>query len=244
MELIDEKRKVRNGAMPRIVYFSREKEVHGVYSRDGVMYCNLYDDVLFKRPFPSVPADTVLTGVNEMRIQGVHNIENAMAAALIAIIAGCPLRTVREVLSSFPGLEHRLEFVAEIRGVRFINDSKGTNIGAVAKSMGGFDSVILIMGGMDKGSDFTLLRDLIKKKVKQLIVMGESKDVIAEALGMMTETHKVSNLREAVVLAMEKASAGDIVLLSPGCASFDMFADFEDRGRKFKEEVSRLTTEK
>ncbi|MDH3259183.1 MAG: UDP-N-acetylmuramoyl-L-alanine--D-glutamate ligase, partial [Deltaproteobacteria bacterium] len=170
MELIDEKRKVKNREMPRIAYFSREKEVDGVYSRDGVIYCNLSDDVLMKRTFPSVPADSLLIGVNEMRIKGIHNLENAMAAALVAIISGCPLQTVREVLCSFPGLEHRLEFVAEIRGVRFINDSKGTNVGAVAKSMGGFDSVILIMGGMDKGSDFTLLRDLIKKKVKQLIV--------------------------------------------------------------------------
>ncbi len=244
MELIDEKRKVKNGEMPRIAFFSREKEVDGMYCRDGLIYFNMHDHGLFKRPLPAVPAGTVVTAVNEMMIKGVHNIENAMAAALVAIISGCPLLTVTEVLHSFPGLEHRLEFVAEIRGVRFINDSKGTNVGAVAKSMDGFDRVVLIMGGMDKGSDFTLLRDLIKKKVRHLIVMGEAREVIAEALGMMAETHKVSGLREAVVLSMAKATAGDIVLLSPGCASFDMFADFEDRGRKFKEEVNRLKTEK
>jgi UDP-N-acetylmuramoylalanine--D-glutamate ligase len=159
---------------------------------------------------------------------------------LVALIAGCPVDTVRNVLRQFPGLEHRLEFVSEIRGVKFINDSKGTNVGAVAKSLEGFNNVILIMGGLDKGSDFSILGTLVRQKVKTLILIGMAKEKIAKALGGATETLKADSIDSAVELSLSKASAGDVVLLSPGCASFDMFQDFEDRGRKFKEAVFHL----
>jgi UDP-N-acetylmuramoylalanine--D-glutamate ligase len=144
------------------------------------------------------------------------------------------------VLKKFPGLEHRLEFVTEIRGVKFINDSKGTNVGAVAKSLEGFNKVILIMGGLDKGSDFSILRDLVKQKVKYLVLIGRAKDKIAKELGGLTETLITDSIEAAVELSLLNSSAGDVVLLSPGCASFDMFQDFEDRGRKFKEAVVQL----
>ena len=130
--------------------------------------------------------------------------------------------------------------VEEINGVSFINDSKGTNVGAVAKSLEGLDNVVLIMGGQDKGSDFPVLRDLIERKVKLLVLIGEAKEKIASDLRDTVRTVKVNSIREAVEVSTANASRGDVVLLSPGCAGFDMFADFEERGRKFKESVRGL----
>ncbi len=179
--------------------------------------------------------------VDEIKIKGIHNLENALAAAALAICAGADTTSVAEVLREFPGLEHRLEFVREKDGVSYINDSKGTNVGAVVKSIEGFTQpVILIAGGLDKGSDFSPLYDLFRKKVKLLILIGKAADKMNNALGAATETVFAKTLQDAVVLASTRASRGDVVLLSPACASFDMFKDFEDRGRQFKEAVQRL----
>ncbi len=227
-----------------VLFFSRKQEVHGVYCTE--------ESLRFKALPPPKTALSQLSGIravfpplniissDRIKIKGVHNLENAMAASLAAIIAGCPAEAVRAVLESFNGLEHRLEFVREINGVKFINDSKGTNIGAARKSLESFQNVVLIMGGRDKGSDFSVLRNLIKEKVKTLVLLGEAKDKIAREAGDVVETISVNTLEEAVRASMSKASAGDVVLLSPGCASFDMFADFQERGRKFKEAVNRL----
>ena len=238
-KMIDEKLIIRNKKMPKLLYFSREKEVDGIYCRDGMIYCNLRN----KGVLPYTPARCELIGVDDIRIKGVHNLENAMAASLAALLSGCSNEAVKHTLRNFSGLEHRLEFVGEVMGVRFINDSKGTNVGAVAKSLEDFDNILLIMGGLDKGNDYSVLQDLIKRKVKLLILIGEAKEIIAKDVGAMTETHKVSNLREAVTLSLSKASPGDVVMLSPGCASFDMFLDFEDRGRKFKQAVRDIAHE-
>ena len=146
-------------------------------------------------------------------------------------------------MNKFTGLEHRLESVRDLDGVRYINDSKGTNVGAVVKSLESFNEpLLLIAGGRDKGSDFSPLRPLIKEKLKKLILIGEARDKIAEAVGGMTNTSFASTLEEAVSIAHREAVKGDIVLLSPACASFDMFKNFEDRGRKFKEIVWKLTS--
>jgi UDP-N-acetylmuramoylalanine--D-glutamate ligase len=177
----------------------------------------------------------------EIKIKGFHNLENAMAASLAAIVCGCPVEDIRHVLKDFPGLEHRREFVREIKGVCFINDSKGTNTGAVAKSLEGLRKVILIMGGKDKNADFSQLYDLVRENVKALIVYGEARGKIADALRGAARSHFVESIEEAVEVSMSKASAGDVVLLSPGCASFDMFASFEERGKKFKEAVWALS---
>ncbi len=231
MKVVCEKLKVKS-EKPKIIYFSRMFEVEGAYLKDGLVRFNLPEFNIQPSSFSLQPST--------FKIKGVHNIENAMAASLMALVSGCGPGAVRKVLKKFPGLEHRVEFVDDINGVRFINDSKGTNVGAVAKSLADFENIILIMGGLDKGSDFSVLGDLIKSKVKMLILIGAAADVIAEAIGSITETHRVSGLKEAVALSMSKASSGDIVMLSPGCASFDMFKDFEDRGRKFKEAVKTL----
>jgi UDP-N-acetylmuramoylalanine--D-glutamate ligase len=179
--------------------------------------------------------------VNELKISGVHNLENALAATALSILAGADVRSVAEVLRTFPGLEHRLEFVRTKGGVSYINDSKGTNVGAVIKSVEGFTQpVILIAGGLDKGSDFSPLFDLFKRQVKLLVLIGKAADKMAKVLGTATETVLAPSLQEAVRLASTRAARGDVVLLSPACASFDMFRDFEDRGRQFKEAVKGL----
>ncbi len=182
-----------------------------------------------------------IIAADEIKIGGVHNLENALAATAVSILAGADVRSVAAVLRSFPGLEHRLEFVRNKDGVRYINDSKGTNVGAVIKSVEGFSRpVILIAGGLDKGNDFSPLRDLFKHKVKLLILIGTAADKIEKALGTATETVFAQTLQEAVRFASARAAHGDVVLLSPACASFDMFKNFEDRGRKFKETVMSL----
>jgi UDP-N-acetylmuramoylalanine--D-glutamate ligase len=182
-----------------------------------------------------------IIAADELKIGGVHNLENALAATALSILAGADIRSVASVLREFPGLEHRLEFVRMKDGVSYINDSKGTNVGAVVKSVEGFTRpLILIAGGLDKGSDFSPLIDLFKHKVKLLVLIGKAADKMTSVLGTSTDTVFAQTLQEAVRLASARAGRGDVVLLSPACASFDMFKDFEDRGRQFKEVVMKL----
>ena len=219
-------RALASRALSRVVPFSRsEKHETGAYIENGRLM---------------VRGETVC-GIDEILIKGVHNLENAMAASAAALAAGADQASVAAVLREFPGLEHRLEFVREMDGVTYINDSKGTNVGAVMKSVEGFTRpVILIAGGLDKGSDFSPLAGLVKERVKLLILIGKAADKMAGALGGSTETVLAKTLRDAVQLAATRATRGDVVLLSPACASFDMFKDFEDRGRQFKEAVKNL----
>ncbi len=219
---------------PEILLFSTKEMVEGVYLKDGVICAN---SSRFPHPFSHFP----LIDVHAIKIRGVHNIENAMASTLIALMAGANPEDVIHVLKSFPGLEHRLEFVKEVQGITFINDSKGTNTGAVAKSLASFEHLILIMGGTDKGSDFSILKEQVKTKVKTLILIGEAAEKIENSLGDAADTCKVKDLKDAVELSLSKASSGDTVLLSPGCASFDMFENFEERGREFKRAVHEIT---
>ncbi len=182
--------------------------------------------------------------VEDVGVKGVHNMENALAASLNAFLCGVDTAAIRDVLSEFRGLEHRMEFVEEIEGVGFYNDSKGTNPGSVIKSLEGFqDGVILILGGRDKGGDFTPLREYIRGRVKGLVVIGEAGKKILGQLGDVTASLEAEDMIDAVTKAYSMAGAGDVVLLSPGCASFDMFEDFEQRGEIFKEAVRRLKKE-
>lgn len=228
-------KRIREGSLkgreiPRIFYFSRKHAVKGAYLREGAISFDL----------PGVPPAFTLQPAL-FRIQGVHNLENAMASAAMALLAGCPTDAVADTLREFPGLEHRLEFVRELGGIKYINDSKGTNVGAVEKSLEGFsEPIILIAGGRDKEGDFTQLRPLIKEKVKALVLIGEASGKIEGALGDLTHTVHAAHMKEAVETARAMARNGDVVLLSPACASFDMFKDFEDRGRQFKKIVMEL----
>ena len=183
----------------------------------------------------------VMCRISELKIQGVHNLENALAAGLAAAVAGAPTTAIRIALTSFEGLEHRLEFVAEIDGVRYVNDSKGTNVGAVVRSLESFTNpVVLIAGGRDKHGDFAPLIPLVRERVKRLILIGEAAPKLRLELTGACPMEEASSLEEAVRRAAAAASPGEVVLLSPACASFDMFTDFEERGRVFKVAVREL----
>ncbi len=215
-------------APPDVYYFSRTQKVRGAYVRDG--------RVIFSFNGSEHAIDPSTFG-----IKGVHNVENAMAAGLLALTAGCGMDAVTAALRTFRGLEHRLEAVRELNGVQYINDSKGTNVGAVLKSLEGFASpVVLIAGGRDKDGDFRQLRDLVRDKVKALVLIGEAAVNIGDAVGDLAQTYYEPDLKAAVHRCHACAEAGDIVLLSPACASFDMFRDYEDRGRQFKALVREL----
>jgi UDP-N-acetylmuramoylalanine--D-glutamate ligase len=199
-----------------------------------MVYCNLPD-------LPHAPCPMPLIRADEIKIKGVHNLENAMAASAMALLADCPIKAVIDSLREFPGLEHRLEFVKELNGVKYFNDSKGTNIGAVIKSLESFkEPVILIAGGRDKAGDFSILRHLVRERVKAVVLIGEAGEKIKRALGDLAETVMAKDIREAVNISRNMALKGDIVLLSPACASFDMFANFEDRGMQFKKIVMEM----
>ena len=233
MKVASEKLAVKN-EKPRVFSFSRHREVEGICLRGDVVYCTIPGLPLAS---PSMP----LIQAKEIRIKGVHNLENAMAASAMALLAGCPADAVTDSLREFAGLEHRLEFVRELDGVRYFNDSKGTNVGAVMKSIESFpEPMILIAGGRDKAGEFSLLKALVKERVKALILIGEAAEKIKKALGDLTRTVMAGELREAVQISRDIAAQGDVVLLSPACASFDMFENFEDRGRQFKMFVSEL----
>jgi UDP-N-acetylmuramoylalanine--D-glutamate ligase len=164
-----------------------------------------------------------------------------MAALTAAKIYGASKRAMETALDRFEGLEHRLEFVREIDGVRFFNDSKGTNVGSVVKSLQSFsDPVILIAGGKDKNGELSPLRDPIKERVKRLILIGEARERMDRELGGLTDTTMTKTLEEAVLLAYQTAKRGDVVLLSPACSSFDMFKDYKERGKVFKDAVRGL----
>jgi len=217
---------LRSGIVP--ISLSRKVE-GGVYCSGGKMISTI----------PRSEGLIIETG--EMKIQGVHNIENAAAASAAALVSGCDLHAVRAVLKTFPGLPHRMEFVDEIRGIRFINDSKGTNIGAVIRSLQSLTGAIhLIAGGRGKGAGYHPLRELISERVQTLILIGEAADDMERDLKGTTEIRRASTMREAVQTGFKRALRGEYVLLSPACASFDMFTDFEDRGRVFAAEVRRL----
>ena len=224
------------GRGPHVYFFSRMREVDGLYVRDGIVAVNL--------PHHKQGAMNLeLINVGDIRIKGVHNLENAMAASAMALLAGCPVGAVRKSLREFRGLEHRLELVRELDGVKYINDSKGTNVGAVIKSVESFDvPVILIAGGRDKAGDFSALRGVAEGRVKRAVLIGEAAAKIQHALGDVIETVLARDLREAVKISRASAKEGDTVLLSPACASFDMFRDFEDRGNQFKTIVRELET--
>jgi UDP-N-acetylmuramoylalanine--D-glutamate ligase len=174
-------------------------------------------------------------------LKGIHNVENMMAALTTARSFGGSKTAVQAVLNRFEGLEHRLEFVREVGGVRFYNDSKGTNVGSVVKSLQSFsEPMILIAGGKDKNGDLSPLGELIQKRVKHLILIGEARERMNRELGALTDTVLAKTLEEAVLLAHQKAKAGEVVLLSPACSSFDMFEDYKERGRVFKEAVWKI----
>ncbi|MCH7308818.1 UDP-N-acetylmuramoyl-L-alanine--D-glutamate ligase [Acinetobacter sp. NIPH 1852] len=189
---------------------------------------------------------------SELYIQGMHNIANALACLALGEAIGLATSSMLETLKSFKGLEHRCEYVETIDGVRYYNDSKGTNVGATLAAIDGLGAAIeaqkgklaLIMGGQGKGQDFKPLRNAIQKYVKKVILIGEDAAMIEQALQGTTAIQHVSNLKEAVELAQKVTQAEDVVLLSPACASFDMFKSYNDRGHQFVACVHALNENK
>lgn len=176
-----------------------------------------------------------------IKMRGRHSIENVMAAILSAREHGATHDAIQRVITSFSGLPHRLEYVRKVGGVQFFNDSKATNVHAVLRALDAFDeNVILIAGGKDTGLSYEALRTSVKRKVKTLILVGEAKERINRDLGDFSETFLIGTFEEAVLIAYQKSRIGDVVLLSPGASSFDMFDSFEERGDYFKEIVRKF----
>jgi UDP-N-acetylmuramoylalanine--D-glutamate ligase len=220
--------RMRERIRSRIVSFGWSSVEQGVYAAN--------DEIVWRG-----------TGAEErfplarVKIQGVHNVENLMAAIAAAKAAGVAQAAVQNAIENFAGLEHRLEFVREKNGVRYYNDSKGTNVGAVIKSLASFSApIILLAGGVDKGGDYAPLADELRRTVKKLILFGAAKEKIRATLGHLTETVVVESLDAAVREAAASARQGDVVLLSPACSSFDMFRDYTERGKKFRSLVQEL----
>lgn len=219
---------IRQRIRPRVISFGWSEVREGVYATPReIVWRSENQEERFS-----------LSGV---KIHGVHNVENLMAAVAVAKSIPVPAEIVQRVMERFLGLEHRLEFVREKNGIRFYNDSKGTNVGAVVKSLASFSApVILIAGGIDKGGDYGILADEVRRKVKKLILFGAAKEKIHRALAHLTETALVTALEAAVQEAYQSSRPGDIVLLSPACSSFDMFQNYAERGKVFKTLVQNL----
>jgi UDP-N-acetylmuramoylalanine--D-glutamate ligase len=174
-------------------------------------------------------------------LRGPHNLENAAAAALAALAAGATPDGVQAALDGFAAAPHRLETVATIGGVEYVNDSKATNVDAVRRGLESFERpVVLIMGGVDKGGDFRRLQDAVRVRGKALVLVGGARQAIRAGLGGMVAVHEAADMQAAVRRAADLAAPGDVVLLAPGCASFDLYANYQERGEDFRRAVLRL----
>ncbi|MEJ2672800.1 MAG: UDP-N-acetylmuramoyl-L-alanine--D-glutamate ligase [Deltaproteobacteria bacterium] len=179
--------------------------------------------------------------LKHIRLAGRHNLENILAALILALDAGADPEACRQVLANFRGLPHRLEWVADIRGVSYYDDSKGTNVGAVARSLAHFDRpIILIAGGRDKDSDFSLLNKLVHTRVKALVLLGQTRQRLAQVWQGLAPVYLADDMAAALAQAASLARPGEVVLLSPACASFDMYRDYTHRGQTFQTLVMEL----
>ncbi len=216
--------------------FSIERELtHGAWLHDGQLHINT--------PKPGSTNQTTFDmSLLELALKGKHNVYNSMAAGIAARVLEIRKEVVRESLSDFQNVEHRLEHVATVHGVEFINDSKATNVNSTWYALESMSKpVIWVVGGQDKGNDYTQLKDLVKQKVRAIVCLGTDNAKIREAFaGMVEHFVETQNANDAVRASYGLAEQGDAVLLSPACASFDLFENYEDRGRRFKAAVKAL----
>jgi UDP-N-acetylmuramoylalanine--D-glutamate ligase len=217
-----------------VVQFSVQKELEeGLYLRGNEIISRTRE------------AEKVLMLRNEMRLRGLHNVENVLAALAAGLACGATPDSMRETVHHFQPVEHRLELVSEIDGVTFYNDSKATSVDATLKALEAFaddpGKVVLILGGRGKKASYAPLSTLIKRKARKLILIGEDAEIIEKELGELAVNERATDLKDAVSRSLKAAESGDVVLLAPACASFDMFESFEHRGRVFKEEVRKLS---
>jgi len=192
----------------------------------------------------TLTGERVVLMADEMKLRGRHNIENVLAALAAGLACGAAPDSMRETIKNFEPVEHRLEFVAEIGGVKFYNDSKATSVDAAVKALEAFadiaGKIILILGGRGKKAPYAPLASLVRDHVRKLILIGEDAETIERELGEFAPSERVASMNSAVDKSFAAAQAGDIVLLAPACASFDMFESFEHRGRVFKDAVQSL----
>jgi len=214
-----------------LLWFSRKQPVeNGAYLKD--------DQIIFRQN----GKEQAVLSRSDIQLKGAHNLENVLSAVCMAMVAGCEPQQVRRAVSEFRAVEHRLELVATINGVTFYNDSKATNVDATVKALESFPGNIhIILGGKDKGSDYSVLNPLLRERVKRVYLIGAASDKIALQTQGATSVVRSGILERAVRQAFDAAQAGDIVLLAPACASFDQFENYEHRGRTFKELVHALT---
>jgi UDP-N-acetylmuramoylalanine--D-glutamate ligase len=186
--------------------------------------------------------ERVLLNANELKLRGLHNVENVLAATAVGLACGAAPESMRETVRNFAPVEHRLEFVAEISGVKFYNDSKATSVDATVKALEAFaddaGKVVLILGGRGKKAPYAPLAELVRERVRRLVLLGEDAETIARELGEFAPHERAQDMSDAVKLSFQAAQPGDTVLLAPACASFDMFTSFEQRGSVFKDVVS------
>ena len=180
--------------------------------------------------------------INELALEGKHNIKNAMAATAVAQLLNIRKQTIRESLENFQGVEHRLEQVLKINKVQYINDSKATNVNSTWFALESMEKpTVWIVGGVDKGNDYSSLVELAREKVKAIVCMGTDNRKILKAFkDVVPEIFETKSAEEAVQVSYRLGKKGDVVLLSPACASFDLFENYEDRGRQFKKAVRAL----
>lgn len=220
-----------------VLHFSRRTEVAaGTFVRDARIF--------FRGGKPDGTVQEILP-VAEIPLKGAHNLENVLAAVCLASLAGCPPESIRQAVRAFKAVEHRLEFVAEIAGISYYNDSKATNVDATIKALESFPANIhLILGGKDKGSDYSLLNDLLRQRVKRVYTIGAAAEKIESQIADAVEIFPAGTLDNAVRRATTTAVPGDVILLAPACASFDQFQSYEHRGRVFKDVVKALGSAK
>ncbi len=176
-----------------------------------------------------------------LSLEGDHNVYNSMAAGITGLISGISNENIKNSLSDFAGVEHRLEKYIKVRGIQFINDSKATNVNSVWYALQSInDPIVLIMGGIDKGNDYGILKDLVNRKVKAIVAMGTNNKLIVDAFSNIVAVYDTNSMDTAVKTAYQLANEGEVILLSPACASFDLFKNYEDRGKKFKEKIRNL----
>ena len=222
-----------NGLRAHVVTFSVRRELlEGLFLRGRDLISRTHD------------GERILMKRDEMKLRGLHNVENVLAALSAGLACGASPESLRETVSRFEPVEHRLEFVAVVKQVRFYNDSKATSVDATLKALEAFQDdpgrVVLILGGRGKKAPYAPLAELIRENVRQLVLIGEDAETIAKELGEYAPSQRAVDMQEAVQLSFQSAQPGDIVLLAPACASFDMFESFEHRGKAFKSEVSSL----
>ena len=213
-----------------VFWFSRTREVkQGTFVHDGRIF------------FRDHSGQKEIMLVSEIPLKGAHNVENVLAAVCVGALLRCEPARIRKAVSEFKAVEHRLEYVATIRGVEYYNDSKATNVDATIKALESFPANIhLILGGKDKGSDYTVLNDLLRERVKRVYTIGAAAAKIESQIKDAAEIVSAQTLESAIKRAAEAAKPGDIVLLAPACASFDQFRNYEHRGKTFKEAVRQL----